>query len=342
MESWLPWLTDREHLLTDLLPDDALVLLVEPKRMRDRAQELLDEEAALAGTLAGTWGAGGEHDLPRLSLDVRPAARAHRAGAVSLLATPDHPDTPRVAASAFDPVVGDTDALARRLRALAGDGLPRRARRRRRGFRAAVCATSSPARALDAGPASPRPARCGCVVAPLERGVVLPGAQLALVAEADLTGRRRVHRRARVARAEGTTTTTRSSPGDYVVHHQHGVGRYLEMKPLTMGGVERDYLWLEFRDGKVYVPTDQVGFVRKYTGGETPVAQPHGRRRLREAARPGAQRGARDRRGARRALPAAAGDARAARSVPTRRGSTRWRRRSPTRRRPTSCRRSST
>ena len=55
-----------------------------------------------------------------------------------------------------------------------------------------------------------------------------------------------------------------------MVHHQHGVGRYLEMKPLTMGGVERDYLWLEFKDGKVYVPTDQVGFVRKYTGGETP------------------------------------------------------------------------
>ena len=54
------------------------------------------------------------------------------------------------------------------------------------------------------------------------------------------------------------------------MHYQHGVGRYLEMKPLTMGGVERDYLWLEFKDGRVYVPTDQVGFVRKYTGGETP------------------------------------------------------------------------
>ncbi len=54
------------------------------------------------------------------------------------------------------------------------------------------------------------------------------------------------------------------------MHYQHGVGRYLEMKPLTMAGIERDYLWLEFKDGKVYVPTDQVGLVRKYTGGETP------------------------------------------------------------------------
>src|SRR6185436_16140799 len=44
MESWLPWLTADEHLLPDLLPDDALVLLTEPRRMRDRAQELLDEE----------------------------------------------------------------------------------------------------------------------------------------------------------------------------------------------------------------------------------------------------------------------------------------------------------
>src|SRR4051812_6379398 len=57
MESWLPWLTDGEHLLPDLLPPSAIVALVEPRRLRDRAQELLDEEAALAHTLASTWGA---------------------------------------------------------------------------------------------------------------------------------------------------------------------------------------------------------------------------------------------------------------------------------------------
>ena len=67
MESWLPWLSDREHLLPDLLPDDALVLLVEPKRTRDRAQELLDEEASLGSTLSATWGATGR-EFPRLSL----------------------------------------------------------------------------------------------------------------------------------------------------------------------------------------------------------------------------------------------------------------------------------
>jgi len=269
MESWLPWLAEREHLLPDLLPDTALVLLVEPKRMRDRAQDLLNEEAALAGALAATWGAVGELELPRLSLDFERLLAHTGAGAVSVLATPEGPDTPRVAATAFDPVAVDTDALARRLRALAGEGY--------RVVLAAEGAGSSQrlhdvlgGEGIDAHAGEPAPGAIRLVTAPLERGVVLPSARLALVAEADLTGRRRVHRRARGAR-RGADYYDDLKPGDYVVHYVHGVGRYLEMKPLTMGGVERDYLWLEFRDGKVYVPTEQVGFVRKYTGGETPT-----------------------------------------------------------------------
>jgi transcription-repair coupling factor (superfamily II helicase) len=268
MESWLPWLSEREHLLPDLLPDTALVLLVEPKRMRDRAQELLDEEQSLAATLAVTWGAAAERDLPRLSLGFDRLLAHTGAGAVSLLATPEGPDTPRLAASAFDPVVGDADALARRLRALASEG-----------YRVVLAAEGSGSaqrlhdilagEGIDAGAGEPAESAIRLVVAPIDRGVVLPGAHLALVAEADLTGRRRVHRRARGAR-KGQDYYDAMEPGDYVVHYQHGVGRYLEMKPLTMAGIERDYLWLEFKDGKVYVPTDQVGLVRKYTGGETP------------------------------------------------------------------------
>ena len=48
MESWLPWLVDGDELLTDVLPDSAKVVLVEPRRMRDRAGDLLAEEADLA------------------------------------------------------------------------------------------------------------------------------------------------------------------------------------------------------------------------------------------------------------------------------------------------------
>ena len=57
MESWLPYVYPRQDLLPDLLPAGSQVVLVEPRRIRDRAVQLLDEEAALAETLAMTWGA---------------------------------------------------------------------------------------------------------------------------------------------------------------------------------------------------------------------------------------------------------------------------------------------
>ncbi|HKF89949.1 MAG TPA: transcription-repair coupling factor, partial [Acidimicrobiia bacterium] len=116
MESWLPWLSDREHLLPDVLPDNALVLLVEPKRTRDRAQELLDEEAALASSLSATWGATPGREFPRLSLPFDRLLAHTKAGATAVLAAPESPDTPLLAGTGFDPVVGDTEGLTRRLR----------------------------------------------------------------------------------------------------------------------------------------------------------------------------------------------------------------------------------
>ncbi len=276
MESWLPWLCAQEQLLSDSLPTEGIVLVAEPRRMRDRAQELLDEEQALGMTLAGTWGASvqatdaeGEGGLPRLSLPFDRLLAHTRAPVVALVSAPESPETPRLPASAFDPVVGDASALAQRLRALTGDG-----------YRVVLAAEGVGsatrlreilgAEGIDAATGAPAPGAVRLVAAPLERGVVLPGLKLALVAEADLTGRRRVHRRARGAR-RGADYYDALEPGDHVVHYQHGVARFVKMERLAMGGVERDYLWLEFKDGKLYVPTDQVGFVRKYTGGETPT-----------------------------------------------------------------------
>ena len=80
MESWLPWLSADEHLFTDLLDGRSRVVLVEPRRLRDRAAELLDEEVALSESLATTWGlqaidvtAGDAEAPPRL----RPPLAAH-------------------------------------------------------------------------------------------------------------------------------------------------------------------------------------------------------------------------------------------------------------------------
>ena len=269
MESWLPWLTESEHVVPDLVADDGLVLLLEPRRMRDRAQELLDEEESLAGTLAVTWGAG-DRELPRLSLPFDRLLAHTKAGATHVLSAPDSPDTPHLAATSFDPVVGDAQGLADRLRSLAASGA--RVVLTADGVGSAdrlvqVLADDG----VDATRGSVSPGTIGVVVAPLERGVVLPGIGLAVVAEADLTGRRRVHRKPRGAR-RGADLYDALSAGDYVVHQVHGVARYGGMVQRAIGGTARDYLLLEYKGGdKLYVPTDQVHTVRRYTGGETPT-----------------------------------------------------------------------
>jgi transcription-repair coupling factor (superfamily II helicase) len=269
MESWLPWLTESEHLLSDLLDRDALVLVCEPRRLRDRAQELLDDEASLAETLATTWGARGA-DAPRLTLSFERLLAHTPAGVTNVLTTPESPDTPALAATGFDPVVGATESTARRLAQLRDDG-----------YRVVLAAdgTGSAGRLADVlhedGVESARdtiaPGVIGIVVAPLERGAIVSGAGIALVAEADLTGRRRVHRRPRGAR-RSLDLYEDLAAGDHVVHHHHGVARYAGMVTRAIGGAERDYLLLEYKGAdKLYVPTDQVGTVRKYTGGDTPT-----------------------------------------------------------------------
>jgi transcription-repair coupling factor (superfamily II helicase) len=110
------------------------------------------------------------------------------------------------------------------------------------------------------------------VVAPLERGFSLPNVRLAVLAESDITGRRRAHRRARPRRRDTAGFFEDLKPGDYVVHVVHGVGRYEGMVTRAIGGVERDYLLLAYRgDDKLYIPSDQIDAIRHYTGGETPT-----------------------------------------------------------------------
>ena len=66
--------------------------------------------------------------------------------------------------------------------------------------------------------------------------------------------------------------------GDFVVHEQHGIGRYVEMVQRTIGGITREYLVIEYASAKrgqpgdrVFVPTDTLEQVSKYIGGESPT-----------------------------------------------------------------------
>ncbi len=272
MESWLPWLVDDDRLLTDVLPEAAKVVLVEPRRMRDRALDLIAEEDDLARTLASTWARDPDKSFPRLHAD--PATLLDTAGSFwSIDSTPESPDTPLVEASGWGPVAGDGSGLTDRLIDLIG-----------RGYRVVVAAdgTGSAQRLRDlllnngldfpvVEPGRPLPVGGSVTVAPLHRGVTLPNAKVAIVAESDLTGRRRAHRTARKAKRESASTFEDLKAGSFVVHHQHGVGKYEGMVKRAIGGVERDYLLISYKGGdKLYVPSDQIDTLRQYVGGEAP------------------------------------------------------------------------
>ena len=274
MESWLPWLTDTEQLLTDVLPASAKVVLVEPRRMRDRAIDLLAEEDDLAKALASTWERDPDKPFPRLHAEPD-RLLSNRDAPWAMDSSPDSPETPVVQASGWGPVVGDGSGLVARLTQLLADG-----------YRVVVAAdTDSSAERLasllrDHGLDLPvhregegHLTRAGghLVVAPLHHGVTLPAARLAIVAESDLTGRRRAHRRPR-RRRDSTAFFEDLKAGSYVVHVQHGVGRYEGMVKRTIGGVERDYLLVAYKGAdRLYVPSDQIDVLRQYVAGEAPT-----------------------------------------------------------------------
>ena len=274
MESWLPWLVDEPQLLTDVLPATSKVALVEPRRMRDRANDLLAEEDDLARALASTWQRDAAKPFPRLHAEPDRLLSAGQA-TWTISSAPETPDSPMVQATGWGPVVGDGEGLTQRL----GDLL-------RDGYRVIVAADGEGSadrmaallveRGLDftvgrTGEALLHPGG-HVTVAPLHRGCTVAAAKLAVVAEADLTGRRRAHRAARPRKRQGAGMFEDLKPGNYVVHYQHGVGQYQGMVKRTIGGVERDYLLLAYKGGdKLYVPSDQIDTLRQYVGGEAPV-----------------------------------------------------------------------
>jgi transcription-repair coupling factor (superfamily II helicase) len=137
------------------------------------------------------------------------------------------------------------------------------------------------ARILKGGHLSPDPG-LHFAEARLREGFVAPELKLAVY-----PFRRLVHRR---RRAEETPATgggrgrlafSELRVGDYVVHEDHGVARFAGFETREIGGVTRDYLYLEYKgEDRVFVPTEQLAKLSRYVGagGEPTLSALGGKR----------------------------------------------------------------
>src|SRR5690625_3217295 len=311
MESLAPLLVESMEPVLDLVPEDALVLMSEPERIRRRAHDLV---ATTEEFLAAAWAsaaAGGQTplELRRASFatleDTRDVARRRGLGwweltslSVQLPDAPegvpaetpddDEPETAVVAARDVEPYRGDIPRALADLRPLTRDGWrlivttqgPGPARR----MVEQLTDADVPARQVEDVVAEPPESVVLVTTAAVPRGFVAPELRLALVTESDITGRAGTSTRdmrKMPSRRRGVVDPLALRPGDYVVHEQHGVGKFIELVQRTVGrgqaAATREYLVIEYASAKrgqpgdrLFVPTDQLDQDTKYTGGEAP------------------------------------------------------------------------
>ena len=104
----------------------------------------------------------------------------------------------------------------------------------------------------------------------LSGGAEFPQLKLVILSEAEIYGKQKRRRQARFFQ-DGLRITVFSdlAAGDYVVHLNHGIGQFMGLQTLEIGGVHRDYLLVQYAgEDKLFVPTDQVNLLQRYIGVE--------------------------------------------------------------------------
>lgn len=232
--------------ITDYLPDDTLVVLVDPQESKKSADDLVKRTSddanlidfdVLMETFAGfrvvtaamlaTAPSEETIDLQTTTAD---------AFALSLDETKSRIDT--VAAGHEVILVGDTPADGERLSELLRE-------------------TSAA-----------REGRLHLVVAEVSGGFRMKAAEVLVLTGAELFHRSPVRRGRSRARGKPIGSLMQLNTGELVVHLSHGIGLYRGLKHIEKNGQHIEHLTIEFDGGtKIYVPASRIGLIQRYVGG---------------------------------------------------------------------------
>ena len=292
MESLIPLLTNDFETILNRMPTNTQVVFLDDERVRSRTADLIETNAEF---LAASWSnaaIGGVAPLPvehvtYLDWNELKAEISHLSlKAYSFNAFGSDLDTEAafLDISPIDPMRGNVETLCELLRtgleahqnvifSTTGHGMAER-------YAGIFRDADLPVQMVGNLAAKPTKGSIHITQSALGYGFKSDHAEILFVTERDLSG-------SKVGSKDGARMPSKRKQaidplelrtGDFVVHEQHGIGRYLELIQRTVGGVTREYLVIEYAPAKrgqpgdrIFVPTDTLEQVSKYVGGETPA-----------------------------------------------------------------------
>jgi transcription-repair coupling factor (superfamily II helicase) len=292
MESLIPLLIDETETLLSRMPANTQILFIDEQRIRSRAADLLatNEEflnaswsnAALGGIAPLHDGAGTYISWEELKDEI--VSRSITSAEFSPFGSDLEEDVLFLEYAAIDPMRGDIERTVDVLRtvleehrtvvfATHGHGMLER-------YAGIFRSADLPVHIVEKLVATPTKGTIYLTTSVITHGFESAEDQIFFMTERDLTGSKgsvKDGERMPSKRKQAIDPLELKS-GDYVVHEQHGIGRYVELLQRTVAGVTREYLIIEYAPAKrgqpgdrVFVPTDALEQVSKYVGGEAPT-----------------------------------------------------------------------
>ena len=292
MESLIPLLIDETESLLSRMPTHTQIVFIDEQRIRSRAVDLLatNEEFLNASWSNAAHGAVApvHHGLATYiswdGLTEEITRYGIKTGELSPFGTDLNTDTTFLDYAAIDPMRGDIERTVEVLRqslqehrtvvfATHGHGMLER-------YAGIFRAADLPVQIVEKLLATPTKGSIHLTTSVIAHGFESPTDHIFFMTERDLTGSKgsvRDSERLPTKRKQ-TIDPLELRGGDFVVHEQHGIGRYVELLQRTVGGVTREYLIIEYAPAKrglpgdrIFVPTDTLEQVSKYVGGEAPT-----------------------------------------------------------------------
>jgi transcription-repair coupling factor (superfamily II helicase) len=254
--------------IVSYLSPGALVVLDGPKRIHDEAHFLDDESRQIFEQKLSTRTVPPDFPRPYLQWD-EVAPKLSNISGLELLdfESPGDSGAIRIDFAQARNFAGQTDAWIEKVKSLAGEDKRVIAVSHQAGRLSELLAEKG--LAVNAAEGITLVPAAGTVT--LVQGLLAGGWELGdsvyLFTDNELFGFVKQQRLARKRPVARHKLFTDIKPGDYIVHIEHGIGRFAGVTTMETGGIKREYMLLEYAAGdRLYVPTDQIDRIERYVG----------------------------------------------------------------------------